>query len=301
MLQKKCTKCGEVKGVGEFYKYAASKDRLRSICKKCDSTRMKKYRLENRDVLLEKKREYYLVNKDTLSEKHRGYYLKNRDTILERWREYHLKNRDTILEKKREYRLENRDVLLERNRKYYLKNKDTLLEKGKEHRQSSCCNQERVQQINELNLAYKARQKESLVEVQCYHCKNYYTPTNADVNTFLRGDGIYSNLYCSDECKASCKVYRFVPNRYIDPDSILYVEKDEKERARRCQTDHLKQLQLDECGYNYCERCGKDCDSVDLHHTLEVSKFGLESISSAGHMLVCKECHKEFNITCREE
>lgn len=150
---------------------------------------------------------------------------------------------------------------------------------------------------------YKIKQGTfDLLGVECKYCSKIFIPTTQNVKHRINSinTGIYqNNFYCSDACKNSCKVYRFNSNS-IDPESILYIEKSEKQQARACQTDHLKQLQLDECGYNYCEKCGKEVETIELHHTLEVAKYGLEAISSASHILLCDYCHKELTKLCRD-
>jgi 5-methylcytosine-specific restriction endonuclease McrA len=95
--------------------------------------------------------------------------------------------------------------------------------------------------------------------------------------------------------------YRFHPTRWLDPRSIRYINKTTNNLVRSCQTNHLKQLQLDEVGYNYCEKCGNKTTIVELHHTLEVAKHGLNSINSAGHILLCSECHKELTKQCNKQ
>ena len=86
--------------------------------------------------------------------------------------------------------------------------------------------------------------------------------------------------------------------RSVDPRVKSRDLKYETQKVRRCQTDHLKQLQIDEVGYNYCEKCGGRDEVIELHHTLEIAKFGLEAINSAGHILLCGNCHKEVTIAC---
>lgn len=142
-----------------------------------------------------------------------------------------------------------------------------------------------------------------LLGVECFYCKKVFVPTSVSVRTRLKAiEGKTTGeaqLYCSDKCKQSCKIYGFNPLS-TDPDSILYVDSLEKEQTRSCQTNHLKQLQLDEYGYNYCEKCGKEQNSIDLHHTLEVARYGREAISSAGHILLCKKCHRELTKQCKD-
>lgn len=142
-----------------------------------------------------------------------------------------------------------------------------------------------------------------LLGVKCKNCNNIFVPTRTALNNRIKAINNVNvgeaHLYCSDKCKDSCKVYYFNSFKMIDPDSAIFKEKQETDKARNCQTNHLKQLQLDEVGYNYCEKCGKVVTSVDLHHTLEIAKYGLAAINSAGHILLCRECHKYLTKQCR--
>ena len=142
-----------------------------------------------------------------------------------------------------------------------------------------------------------------LLGVECTYCKKVFVPSTKSILARLKsikGERLgESNLYCSDGCKNFCKLYNFHPSKQIDPDSLLYINKSDKEYARSCKTDHLKQLQIDEVGYNYCEKCGTEETIIELHHTLEVAKFGQAAISSASHVLLCKACHKELTKQCR--
>ena len=73
-VTKRCTKCGEVKSLEEFHKNRAAKDGLQNHCKSCIAeygrkryaergdevrTRVRAYRAENREKVLEAKRAYY--------------------------------------------------------------------------------------------------------------------------------------------------------------------------------------------------------------------------------------------------
>lgn len=187
----------------------------------------------------------------------------------------------------------------EYDKKYLEKNRDKKYTNNKLNNRSLCANKYFIDKINAKDPRYYAVLRENLVVVKCYHCNVYYTPIVEEVKNFIKTPSGYANLYCSDVCKNSCKVYNF-KSTLLDPDSILYIEKAEKEKVRLCQTDHLKQLQLDEHGYNYCEKCGAEITVVELHHTLEVAKYGLEAISSASHLLLCSTCHKELTKLCRD-
>ena len=147
----------------------------------------------------------------------------------------------------------------------------------------------------------EARLNNDNLEVKCYSCGKWHTQTIQNsrnkinsANGKLNGE---NNFYCSDECKNSCPVYRH-NTKHVDPRSILYVDKTEREFARSCQTDILKQIQCETHGYNYCEKCG-DIIDVELHHTLKVSEYGVNAISNSGHMLLCAGCHVELHNECK--
>ena len=135
--------------------------------------------------------------------------------------------------------------------------------------------------------------------VFCKTCNEPFPPSVYDIRSaryyYEQGGGKY--LYCSIACKHVCPIYGF-QSKAIDPRSKLMQPKTEREIARSCQTNHLKQLQCDEVGHNYCEKCG-DIIDVDLHHTLTVAKTGREAINSAGHMLLCVGCHTELHSDCK--
>lgn len=75
----------------------------------------KKYRLKNKNKIIEYSKEYYLKNKN----KKKEYLLKNKQAIKERHKKYRLKNKDTIKNYNKKYRLENKDKI----KKYNLENK----------------------------------------------------------------------------------------------------------------------------------------------------------------------------------
>ena len=55
---KRCSTCGEVKPVEEYYKDRTKNDGLRRVCKTCTKKRMKKYYNKNKDRLHEYEKKY---------------------------------------------------------------------------------------------------------------------------------------------------------------------------------------------------------------------------------------------------
>ena len=95
MKSKKCSKCGEVKTVDCFSKDKGKKDGLMSNCKEC----IKKYRQENKNEILKKRKKRYQKNKQKALEWQKKHYQENRKKTLERVKKYYQKNK----KKRREY------------------------------------------------------------------------------------------------------------------------------------------------------------------------------------------------------
>ena len=198
------------------------------------------------------------------------------------------------------YRDSRVNIRIEYDKKYLAKHRLRKYTNNKINNRSLCTNKSFVAKINTKDPSYQASISENFVMVRCYHCGTPYIPIVEEVKNFIKTPSGYANIYCSDKCKQLCKVYNF-KTTLIDPESILYIVASDKDQARNCQTNHLKQLQLDDVGYNYCEKCGVKETIIELHHTLEVSKYGLEAVSSASHILLCNNCHKELTKKCGEQ
>lgn len=144
----------------------------------------------------------------------------------------------------------------------------------------------------------------NILEVECYKCGKFYIPKFTNVVNKIRSatgkTNGESNFYCSDICKNECVVFNFHVSN-IDPRSKTYVEKSETEFVRNCQSNSLKLIQCDKYGKIFCEMCGNEIFDIDseLHHTLEVGKFGKEAINGSGHMILCSRCHLKIHDECK--
>ena len=76
-IEKKCTKCGEVKPVGEFHKCKTKKDGYFTQCKVCRKKHNKKYREENKDKRKEYFKKYREENKYKIKEYNKKYLEEN--------------------------------------------------------------------------------------------------------------------------------------------------------------------------------------------------------------------------------
>lgn len=115
---KRCSKCGEVKSVGEFYVKMAR-------CKKCFGVESKKR---------------YEKNKEKIRNNGIKYRLENIELIKERKRIYRQKNKETLAEKNKEYRKKNFNKYKKTHALYYQKNRDVWLEYARNNRENSNIN-----------------------------------------------------------------------------------------------------------------------------------------------------------------
>ena len=106
MDKKACTKCGQIKELGEFHKDKKRPDGLFPQCKAC-------VRLNRSN--------WYAKNKERSSAEHAAYYLKNKETVMARVSAYYWENKDQINEATRQRRQEDTvyaDQLRTREREY---------------------------------------------------------------------------------------------------------------------------------------------------------------------------------------
>lgn len=94
MKTKKCSKCKEVKTIDNFGKNRRRKDGLHYCCRICKREEERKYREENREVLIEKSRKYREENREIINEKSRKYREENLEAALERSRKQQKDYRD---------------------------------------------------------------------------------------------------------------------------------------------------------------------------------------------------------------
>ena len=109
-MEKKCTKCGVVKSLDEFYNRKDSKDGKQFRCKICN----KKYKENNREKVNKYSKEYYKEYNKEYKEYNKEYYKKNKEYYKEYNKEYKKKNK----KKSKIYYQKNKERLIEYNKKW---------------------------------------------------------------------------------------------------------------------------------------------------------------------------------------
>lgn len=100
---KKCSKCGEVKGLGEFHVRPESNDGRRGTCKECHRSMRRAWYADNidreRQVRAAAAIEKYRADPEKGRAQQRAWRLANRDAMSRRYRDVYAKNRDALIER----------------------------------------------------------------------------------------------------------------------------------------------------------------------------------------------------------
>jgi hypothetical protein len=115
---KKCTKCKEIKGLGEFNRRAKAADGLTHYCKVCLRLANKNWRQANPDKVVSSRKAYVAKNRDEIREKLKVYRTENADEIKAKKAARYLENRETHLAKVKANTAKNKESIAAYQRAY---------------------------------------------------------------------------------------------------------------------------------------------------------------------------------------
>jgi len=115
MGDKRCPKCGKVKGFESFNKEKARKDGFRCYCRECEQTLNKKWRQDNPDVA----KRWNKANAERLAKYYHEYHKANAKKKSAYDRQRYLDDKEKILKQKELYRIANGEKIREYARKKY--------------------------------------------------------------------------------------------------------------------------------------------------------------------------------------
>lgn len=275
---KQCRRCKELQEENNFGKCRKYKDNLDTICKRC---RHRLYKKDKVNISL-KSSLYYLKNKEKKAEYSKVYQQLNKETISNVKKEHYLLNKDAILEKNRKYYSNNKEAIIERHHIDYINNRDVILSKKKKYTVRGAVYNTYAYQLTVDEEPRLAEDGISL-QVKCRYCGKYFTPTNSAVRHRLKSlvtdtNGI-SYLYCSEECKDLCPVYRrrewpkgLAPTTSREVDPLV--------RKLCFETDNWE-----------CQRCGST-EALICHHILGYAHYKTLGNDLANTITFCKGCHQ---------
>jgi hypothetical protein len=130
ILEKKCSKCGNVKILDDFYKQKGGYLEKRADCKICSIKKIKEWQLNHLDY-----NKIYLINNPEKRKKYSDkYYNNNKDKCLKYGHEYYKNNKDERNKYTREYYKEHSLEHKEYNKAYYKRNKEKFREYAKRYK-----------------------------------------------------------------------------------------------------------------------------------------------------------------------
>ena len=176
METKKCSKCGEVKELGEFHKRAASRDGRQNRCKICARQQHKKYYQENKEKRRQYKKQHYQENEEKIKQCTKQYYQENKEKKKQYDKQYYQENKEKI----KQYRQENKEKIRQCNKKYRKENGEKIKQYQKQYRQE---NKEKIR--------------------QCMKRRYHSDPLFRMISTYRRGlRGAFENIKQKKICKS---------------------------------------------------------------------------------------------------
>jgi hypothetical protein len=125
--EKRCTKCGIIKPLDEYYLLKSNKaDGHRYKCKDCE----KEYKRTHK----ENHKRYYQRHKEQILKRNKEYCLINHDAKVVYFRNYYINNKNEIREKEKIYRGIHKEERKEYYNNYYNGNREQELKRGKHYR-----------------------------------------------------------------------------------------------------------------------------------------------------------------------
>ncbi|MCK5611620.1 hypothetical protein KAR91_57650 [Candidatus Pacearchaeota archaeon] len=211
----------------------------------------------------------------------------------------YVKNKNQKLEYQKQHRFKNKVRLKKRDKEYHIKNKKRRNVVSKKYKLSPANYSTYAPQL----IGHKCRETEKgKLETTCKKCTKWFSPTTDHVMSRVKGingksnsTGAEHHLYCSDKCKSECDLW----NAKEIPKSL----RKTATRSRCNQTANrqsLLEIQTDNHGYNFCEKCGAKTDSLEIHHSIMVSENYKEADNVAHQILLCIDCHKKPEAHCRD-
>jgi hypothetical protein len=311
---KKCTKCRKEKNCGSFSKNKNNKDGLSYRCKVCDKQYRKDnkdriskynrlYREKNKEKASEYNSQYQKINKEKLSEQKRVYREKNKEEVLEYSKIYRKNNKENLAEYIKQYQKDREKELSKYIKQYYLNNKEDLDKKSKlyreKHKNSITINRRQYKAANAKYEAFKDKltvdEAPKLasdgisLEVKCRYCGKYFIPNNVEIIrrvSALNGDtGRENSLYCSDNCKSACPVFK-----------QINWPKGFKPSSSREVNPLVRQLCFERDEWA-CQICGatQEDDQLHCHHLEGVAKNPRLGNDVTNTITLCKTCHKQVH------
>jgi len=133
MITKVCTKCGEDKELGEYYKSTRGRHGRKSRCRACNA----KYRAANKGKIADRHAKWYAANKDRVAASQAKWSSANKDKVAAKSARYRAAHKDKVAAYCAKYHAANKDRIAELGAKWYAANKDKVAAKARLRRKTN--------------------------------------------------------------------------------------------------------------------------------------------------------------------
>lgn len=120
------------------------------------------YISDNKETILEQKREYYKLNKAKISSQQKEHYTNNKEVIQERQKIYRDEHQEEISKQKQQYYENNKEQLSEYKKEWYEKNKEAVIARVKTNSEA---NRDQKQEYDKMR--YEEKKEALSVKVEC--------------------------------------------------------------------------------------------------------------------------------------
>ena len=280
-MKKKCSKCDKIKDVSEFNKSKNCKGGLDGNCKEC----RKQYYENNKEARAKYDKRYGENNKEAKAKYDKQYRKRNKDKSTMCSKLWAQNNKEKVAKMCKQYSTNNKVAIAKRNKQCRDNNKEDYSKRNKQYRMS---NAKYKLFFNKLTIDESPRLHNDGIslEVKCRYCGKYFVPTHTSVNVrvkTLNGSFIGDNyLYCSDNCKTACPVYRM--RKY---------PKGFKHTSSREVNSLVRKMVLERDNWT-CQICGKTVNEAQLHchHMDPATQNPMFQNDVDSCITLCKGCHK---------
>ena len=131
---KTCSKCGEVRSIGDFVKGRRYKDGLSNVCRACWSAYNRERYLVRREEILKQAKAWRSKNKEKIRVYQKDYQNKNKDRLELLAREYYERHRTRIIEQNKKYYQDHKEACQARKKLWRIKNEERVREYNKEYK-----------------------------------------------------------------------------------------------------------------------------------------------------------------------
>ena len=289
---KNCIKCNKLLTLNRFPKHKFCKDGTLNVCKDCVKLYKQEHYAKHFEYISNYKKEWISKNRERLDQKKREYYLQHKETINAKNKSNYENNKERRAIKGKEYRERNKEKINLHKKQYHNNNKEILNQKKKEYNQSpvkfDAIILTLIKQYEEVR---QDPNNNELGQVKCTYCGKWYNPNVYSINRRLNAiKGTVKGecrLYCSDNCKNSCPIYKRVSRQKDYNNYEVHTREIEP---------LLRQMAMERDNYQ-CQKCFKTTDEIQLHahHILSYNQNIILANDIDNVIILCKDCHAEIH------